>query len=265
MVSIDQLMRDGYCIADLDPHAAADFWTLGSVLESVPAAMRREFSFPESTDGFLPFASEYSETPERPDLCERFCYWPCHAAARADHSFAKHPLYKLAERIETAWNGLAETINAGLRARFPHATACSIRASSYFQVCDYRPPAAQGGSREFLQDPHEDGHLFTLAKASAPGLTVVQPARTWPVELDHTQVFVMAGSLLTALTRGAVPAITHAVVPAATAERRYAALYFANPNLQFDVRSWFSGAAIDMAALMQRRHMAFGNDPLPKC
>lgn len=261
MFPLDPFVRDGRCTIKLSPGILEAWQLVVDGMRAVPAGLHREFSFFDRTDGFLPLGTEYSADATQPDLCDRFCYWPARQAEHKKHPFAAHPFYSTVQRFEAAMNREAESINNDLRAHFGGEPSPELRHDSYVQVCAYVDTPMRAG-REFLQDPHEDGHLFTILKPTGPGLVVLNEGPAMPVVLEHDEAMVLAGSLLTALTDGSVPATLHAVKTAPAEKSRVSVMYFANPNVLRDATSWRRKLPIDMAALMQTRHTAFGNSPL---
>ncbi|RDS98068.1 hypothetical protein DWU95_44995, partial [Burkholderia contaminans] len=77
------------------------------------------------------------------------------------------------------------------------------------------------------------------------------------------EMIVLAGSLLEALTDGEVPAMQHAVERPRTRAPRKSLMYFVNPDLSAAHASTIvNQRPLDLRALAEGRHVAFGNRAL---
>lgn len=256
----DELLRVGHAVVRLPPLAVRLFPLICDAFDRVDEAAKRSFSFPHHDDGFLPFGLEHAQDQARPDLCERFCYWRANEAMHRKSAFSGSPFYRRVAQYEDCLAGLAEALMSALAQRFC-AAPLSRRAHSYVQLCAYQP-WLQGHGRRFLQDPHEDGHLLSFAKQTSEGLALETDGGLHPVRMADDEVIVFSGSLLTALTDGAVAPVRHAVLAPAQPKARKSVMYFLNPNLDVENRT-FGGMPVDLRALANERHMAFGNAAIP--
>lgn len=259
-MNLVDLICDGTCKFSLDGHTLEAWQSVIDGHKEIHEGDRQGFRFADRTDGFVD--PEYSQDPSRPDLCERFCYWHANAEAHLGLQFSSHPFYKAVQRFETLMNCQAEAIYRRLRAHFGQSSKPSVRAHSYVQICAYGNHFADK-SRRFLQDPHEDGHLFTIAKPTAPGLVILNGERLVQVELAANEAIIMTGSLLTSLTEDFIKPAIHAVERTSEANGRLSVLYFANPDPVQESQTWITARAIDMETQLRTRHTGFGNASLP--
>jgi len=220
---------------------------------------RDGFRFSALTDGFV--GREYSTDPSRPDLCERFCYWHANVKKHRTFQFSTHPFYEAVQRYENQISRQAELVYDQVKSQFRRSTKSFSRDHSYVQICSYHEGLSEKG-RIFLQDPHEDGHLFTIAKPTQSGLVILDGGRFVEVELAPNEAIVMAGSLLTSLTEELIQPAIHAVKRTCAGNDRLSVLYFVNPDPARESQTWISGRPVDIGAQMRARHAEFGNSPL---
>ena len=152
---------------------------------------------------------EYSQTPDRPDLNETFCY-----RHRDDTALAvqEHPLRAACRNAQRELDAAAATALGSLAEAMGVATGTApIRTfdESWLQLNWSRPSTA---GREFIQDAHEDGHLLTLLVADAPGLEILDPKQGWiPVWPTIDSVLVFTGECSALLVDGRVVPMMHRV------------------------------------------------------
>ncbi|WP_159880628.1 2OG-Fe(II) oxygenase family protein [Aquitalea denitrificans] len=137
-----------------------------------------------------------------------------------------------------------------------------VKDSSYLQFCVYHPDY-QIDDREYLQDPHEDGHLLTFIKPTSSGLFLHTKTGIIPASPSTDQLVVLAGSLLEILTDGEVCAMHHSVKNPPTPTLRKSLMYFMNPNLSSPkTTSLIKNKTIDLVSQANHHHAKFGNNPL---
>ena len=209
--------------------------------------------------GWRRIGVEYSQTPDRPDLNETFCYRHRDDAAAA---VPEHPLRtacRNAQRVldaaaSTALRSLADAIGV------THGVE-PIRTleESWLQLNWSRPSTA---NREFIQDAHEDGHLLTLLLADAPGLEILDPKQGWvPVWPTLESVLVFAGECSALLVDGRVVPMMHRVRARNEVTTRLSVAYFVNPDLDQTLEPWIQGArnkGIDLLRWGQLNPARFG-------
>jgi len=256
------LIRDGH--ARVPPTAALD-----RSLRPVLAEARRFFGSPlqekaraasaEILEGFRPQGREYSQDPSRPDLNESFSVWPRNSANSAVPSAGREPLHVAMRNLIDVYVPIVTQTLVYLRRHFVSDDAASFDFldASYLQVNAYRPREA---AREFLQDLHEDGHLITIIGADAPGLEVQVDGRMIESDLHEGGVLVLPGSILTAITGGAIPPMSHRVRKH-DVEHRLSVMFFVNPSMAAPVWPWVIPAGTprrDLRALVDENSARFG-------
>ncbi|WP_414939713.1 hypothetical protein [Amycolatopsis sp. cmx-11-51] len=203
--------------------------------------------------GFRPFGRQYSVTPDRLDLNESFTYWADDPSTVPDSSQIA-PLMHALGAYWTVVAGITENILHALATHYdyPHPPL-AFHGSSYIEVNWYR----QDGTRDLMQDRHEDGHLLTIAAPDSPGLEIETAEGMGPASTSSNEVLVMPGSLLTAMTAGDVPPLYHQVRNHQLS-RRTTVLFLVNPPLDQLVRPVCPGCTGDRHSrygLRQRSHV----------
>ncbi|MCW2496251.1 MAG: Isopenicillin synthase [Jatrophihabitans sp.] len=216
-----------------------------------------------STDhnyGYRPFGIEYSVTPDRPDMNECFTLW----SSRLD-------LIPQAEKISDvndaflAWrDSLAPLVGAILDQvanTFDGAVAPDFEKASYLQMnyCLPTPP-----ERDLLQDRHEDGHMVTVLHANGAGLEIFATDEPMPMLPAADEIVIMPGSVLTALSGGAIPPLYHQVRNHGLDDRQ-SLMYFVNPEVENPLFSWTEaadGSRVDIRAHVQFAPTMFGLPPV---
>ncbi len=255
------VIRTGFGRIAIPLAALEQFERITGEFAALDGDVKQSYSFAEDTDGFLPFASEYARSPDRPDQCERFCYWHAHRARRTGHPFHTSAFVRAMAEYELAIHGVAQAVLDAICAAFGAEALGSVRAHSYLQFCAYAH--ADGAPRAFAQDPHEDGHLLSLIKPGSDGLALVHGAHELtPVRLLANEVAVLAGSLLSTLSDQAIAAAYHAVLVTPRVRERRSLMYFVNPDTHRPALSFHRREPLDLQGLMQARHRGFGNRAL---
>lgn len=254
------LIEQGYCLLDAPAVTVEAFSGMVEDYLKFPAAVKQSFSFPDDTDGFLPFGMERSRMTQRVDLCERYCYRHAFRARREAHSFTKTAFFTAAVAAEESLSALAARLLQGLAQRFGQTESPQIREGSYLQFCAYQACYWQK-DREFLQDRHEDGNLLTLVLATREGL-VLYPNDV-PLELPARpgEIVAFTGSLLAELTGNRIVAMDHAVLNPSQPTVRSSLVYFALPDLARTQPRFTDGVLVDLEPLANELHQSFGNRP----
>ncbi len=257
-----RLIRDGYVYLKMPETMNSAFNLIAKTYESVDNHQKHAFSFPEKTDGFLPLGSEYARSPERPDLCERFCYWSSRRALHRGFDIIDSDFYAGVSTYEAAVNPIAQSLLDVVCQNLGGHAQPQVKDSSYLQFCTYKPDFRRA-EREYLQDPHEDGHLLTFIKPTSPGLMLFTREGPIPAAPAADEMVVLAGSLLEVLTDGEVKAMHHAVKKQDEPVHRKSLMYFVNPNLATaSATSLVNHQQVDLARLADLHHMGFGNNRL---
>ncbi len=257
-----RLIRDSYVYFKMPYALLMHFDRLAAAYDQLDRKQKLAFSFPDQTDGFLPFGLEYSHTPERPDLCDRFCYWVARRDAHRGFPLVKSTFYRELAAYEACISAIAQDLLDAVCDNLGGTPQPPVRHSSYLQLCAYEQHHGSH-DRAYLQDPHEDGHLLSFIRPTAPGLILLPDASPISALPRSDEMIVLAGSLLEALTDGEVPAMQHAVERPRTRTPRKSLMYFVNPDLSAGHASTIvNQRPLDLRSLAERRHVAFGNSML---
>ncbi|RBL65750.1 2OG-Fe(II) oxygenase, partial [Pseudomonas sp. MWU13-2625] len=139
---------------------------------SLPATSKMSFRFDDRADGFLPQGQEYAEnSPDKPDLCERFCYWYRHRQEHREYDIHSTRFYRGISRYEAEISDLGQRILDEVARHYSQPTIPVGRLDSYVQLCIYEAHHRRA-DRIFLQEPHVDGHLLTFISNTSQGLAL---------------------------------------------------------------------------------------------
>lgn len=189
-------------------------------------------------EGYRPMGSEFSQSEERPDLCEFFSVWHWNQANDQVGGWAPDSVLRAAAVASLAGyaaaaNGVLDELRLLLA---PGGEPIDASRSSYVQVNYYRPHLFE---REFLQEEHEDGHLLTFQKATGRGFEIRVGDRFIEPDVAEDELLVLPGSLLTLVSGGVIAPLYHRVRNHRD-EARQALLYFVNPNVSVETAPWIS-------------------------
>jgi hypothetical protein len=256
----DELIANGFCRVSAPPIVAETFATMVDEYPTIAADVKQSFSFPDATDGFLPFGMERSRTTQRVDLCERFCYRQAFQGRRGGDPFVRTAFFAAAVAAEQALWTMADGLMHGIARRYGRWSSPEIRRGSYLQFCAYQKHYWRP-DREFLQDRHEDGNLLTLVMATRDGLVLYPDGSPWEVPARCGEVIAFTGSLLTVLSDGRIAAMDHAVCNVPVPMARSSLVYFALPELTRLHPRFVDGTPVDLEPLANELHQSFGNRP----
>lgn len=255
------IARSGFGTLEIPEAMLQDYKQIVDGYSAISQAIKTSFSFSQDTDGFFPFGAEYSSIEDHPDLCERFCYWSAHASKRVGFDFTRSNFFTAVDIFERQISELAQELMDEICSEFGVPPLAPFRSASYVQLCVYgaQTPSIE---RRFAQDPHEDGHMLSFIKPSREGLVLLKGRSLEPVRLLESEIAVLAGSLLTELSDHAIPAAYHAVLAPQRPLARSSLIYFANPNPEQVLTSFFRRQSIDLNSAVNARHTGFGNQPI---
>lgn len=253
--------QQGYAIIKLDEAALAGLDAVeleGKQFFAQNADFKHNFAVPACVEGYREIGPEYSLVPERPDLTESFSFWyrnrrrpeilawrdtcPLHVIMHRTADILTDVVADLFATMATSW---APTGDSTPPLRFQEA--------SYLQI-NYYEPALH--SRDLLQDPHEDGHLITLVRATEPGLEIKIDDRFAAIELAADEMIVMPGSLLTLMTGNMVPPLFHQVRNSLRRTARYSQMFFVNPELNQKLDPWIRNASNEHIDIIEHANSA---------
>jgi isopenicillin N synthase-like dioxygenase len=249
--------------------AIEGLWRAADRFFALPLPRKRANSLPEH-DGYHGIGEEYSDRPDRPDLAESFWARLLHASAtgrfpdpegRSMHRAA----LTVSAGIESLLTPLTEALARHYAERWSPDLAFGCDRASHLQFNHYQP---KRHGREILADAHEDGLYLTLLFADAPGLEVRTPAGVWvPVQPRPGELIAMPGEIFTLLCGGRVQPLWHRVRNHPEVARRYAMMYFANPNPVVGFRPWIAdpgNAGVDIIERAITNPIRYGLPPLPR-
>jgi isopenicillin N synthase-like dioxygenase len=225
-----------------------------------PTDVKLRHSTADWNFGYRAQGHEYGITPDRPDLNEVFTYWSDNPELVPDNEL----LGDFLDALRAYWSRASEIARQVLDAvatRFDVENTVRFLKSSHIQINNYR--SAQE-TRDLLQDSHEDGHLITLLTADGPGLEIVRPAGISIPQTGPDEVLVMAGSVLTAMTGGAVHPVYHQVRNHRL-DQRVSIMYFVNPDVDAPVTPFVhneQNAGVDIGEQVRRNPEKYGLPPL---
>ena len=209
--------------------------------------------------GWRKVGVEYSQTPDRPDLNETFCYRHRDDAIDA---VPEHPLRRACRAAQAVLDGYAADVLASLASSVGVSrSAPAIRTfdESWLQLNWSRPATA---AREFIQDAHEDGHLVTFLLADAAGLEILDPVAGWSAMWPSSSaLLVFAGECSALLVDGAVVPMMHRVRARADVVTRLSVAYFVNPDLDQTLDPWVvsdRNRGVDLLRWGQQNPARFG-------
>ena len=256
------ILEQGYCIVKLSELDAA---ALHGAIDTAVDFFRRplaEKTAHGSTDhnyGYRPFGIEYSRVPERPDMNECFTVW----SSRLDLIPNAQDIPELTGAF-LRWRDSLAPLVAGILAEVAKsfgADAPEFEKASYLQINYCLPAPAE---RDLLQDKHEDGHMVTVLHATAPGLEIYVGDDVRPTLPAADEVVIMPGSVLTALSGGAIEPLYHQVRNHGLDDRQ-SIMYFVNPEIDEPLHSWtdtVDGERVDIREHVQNAPSMFGLPPV---
>lgn len=229
--------------------AASDFFALDLPDKARHASADQNF-------GFRRMGTEYSVSPERPDVNDCFTLWSDRLDLIPEAQLIPQLTSALLELRAELMPIVRDTL---LALGAPEDAPPPFARASHLQVNHYLPA---GDERELLQERHEDGHLLTLLHAQEPGLEIFVGSECVPVTTAPDEILVMPGSILTALTNGAILPLEHQVrnlhLP-----RRQSVMYFVNPELHEPIHPWRGDRRRDLRERVRRHPATFGLPSVP--
>lgn len=266
-----ELESEGYLVLpsskELDQRVQ-ELWRVGELFFGLPKERKLLNVLPEY-DGYHDIGKEYSDTPERPDLAESFWARLIYGhetwrfpdeAGRAMHRAA----LAASAALEAFLRPLTEALSRHYAPAWSPELAFACDQASHLQFNRYEPRTQ---TREILTDAHEDGLYLTLLFADAPGLEVLTPVGKWvPIRPRPGQIVAMPGEIFSLLCGYRVQPLLHRVRNHPEVERRFAMMYFANPNPVRDFRPWLRNGSNEGVDIIQRaiqNPTRYGLPPLP--
>ncbi len=242
--------------------------SLASVLRGLLAIGREFFEKPHEhkqrganragqMTGWRRVGVEYSQSPDRPDLNETFCFRLADAGAAHDDS----AIVAACRRAQTHLDRVAASMLADIQVAVGAGIDSPLvrTANESWLQLNYSWPSEAG--REFIQDAHEDGHLLTLLFADQPGLEVL-PLDEWvDGSASPDRLIAFGGECGALLTDDYIRPILHRVRAHPTIATRLSVAYFVNPDLDQTLEPWRRGARnhdVDLLRWGQENPVRFG-------
>ncbi len=216
----------------------------------------------DDLEGYRSFGEELDPETGLEDLSEGFAVWRRNQHSEDVRRWARScELHGLMSNALDAYATLAEDILSALRREVAQedggaaAGDINIRALSYLQQNYYRPADHAGDGRANVMEPHEDGHVLTILKPTAPGLAVSPreliepptpenrlgvygpPTGYLDIDLGPREAIVIPSTPTALLTGGLVKPLWHGVRNTGS-KRRQSLMFFVNPDPAFSCRPW---------------------------
>jgi len=228
---IEKLVDQGFLLIELQPaicEKVAEVFAAGRQFFRLPSEEKLISKLPNDF-GYRPIGIEYSNSPDHPDLAESFS-----VCARMNENFEPQSLTAqiLYHRMLDTFGALepiAEAITIGLAETLSsRSMAGELRAGfrrwSRLQLNYTRLLEIDGA---FINEPHEDGDLLTIACATGPGLELRKTDGSFsPVTTSHNEALIMPGEIAWLLSGGQIQPLWHCVRPQRLATERMALLFF---------------------------------------
>ena len=231
---LPQLLDRGYARVRLD---ATGTELLANLCDEAARFFSRDLeaktrhSIPNMTNGFRPPESAHATDPTMPDVNESFLFWSEERAARVPH---RDDVRDLLSALEGYRAGVASRVVGRLVdelvAHYQYERALPFEQASLVQVNGF----TRSTDRELAQTKHEDGTLATVIWANARGLEGFVDGEAIKLTPGRDEVFVMPGSILTAMTGDEIAPFYHQVRNYNNVDRR-SVMYFSCPNIDDQV------------------------------
>lgn len=238
---------------------------------SLPLELKTRSALAGEMEGYRGYASEYCEVEDRPDLCESF--W-LHAfnidQARARFDGSGLPLYERVVAAAARFDLIVSRLILSMERHYWGSTSDRPRFrtefGSHLQLNYYAP---RGEQRDLLLDPHEDGLLFTLLSATAPGLEIRNPDGSFtPMQTAVGELLIFPGEIVTLLSGGEIAPLYHRVRHRPDVPKRMSLMYFSNPNASRTrrLKPWREtpiNRDVDIMRRVIENPIKFGLPPIP--
>lgn len=261
---VRQIEEKGYCRIPLTDALAREIEHVYGMARDFfkrPEADKQRLSMQSFVEGYRELGPEYSQVPERPDLTESFSAWNRNRGrTEVEEAMADCALHGALRNVSDQMSLLARGLFRAMAKAWGPANAPELGFynGTYVQVNYYEPSAH---SEELLQDSHEDAHLLTLIKASAPGLEIEVDGTFIPAGADANDIVVMPGSLLSLMTGWKVKPMYHQVRNNRRREVRTSLMLFVNPEINQVLEPWIkneTNAGIDIIERANEGPKQFG-------
>ncbi len=212
---------------------------------------------PAQMTGWRSVGVEYSQSPDRPDLNETFCFRLADAAAAHNEL----PILAACRAAQASLDRVAEAILADIQVGVGASldTPLVRTAKESWLQLNFSWPA--NAAREFIQDAHEDGHLLTLLLADQPGLEVLPDDEWVDGSASPERLIAFGGECGALLTDDYIRPIMHRVRAHRHVASRLSVAYFVNPDIDQVLDPWRAGVRnhnVDLLRWGQENPVRFG-------
>lgn len=219
--------------------------------------------------GFRPRGVEYSSSPNIADALESFTVSTrTHEQGNALASIRARDLHQrmmlafelLEPMAEELMIQIAREVNSN---KSHNDLEGALKRWSRLQL-NYAVPSRT--AEQFINELHEDGHLFTIASSTAAGLEVrARSGEFVPPVVGPREVLIMPGQILWLMTGGHIEPLYHRVRTIAEQSERMALLFFADIG-PTDCKPWIvnqANADVDIGARVLTNSSRFGVRDFP--
>lgn len=237
--------------------------TAGRAFFELPTESKQQCrSVVNDLEGYRAMGEELDPETGLEDLAEGFAVWRRNERSAYVRQWSRNcDLHGVMSGALEEFGDFASEVLSALRREVTssHDAACAhdvnIRELSYLQQNYYRPIDHVNAARQNVMEPHEDGHLLTVLKPTAPGLAVSPRSLIEPptpsnplgvygppddyvdITLDEREVILIPSTPTALLTGGEVKPLWHGVRNMG-APRRQALMFFVNPDPRFECAPW---------------------------
>jgi isopenicillin N synthase-like dioxygenase len=227
----EKLREEGFLVIELQRATSkkvAGVFAAGSRFFHLPSDEKAANKLPNEF-GYRPIGVEYSNSPDHPDLAESFSVCARMSGTVEPESSAARILYRRMLETFDALESIAETIAVRLAETLGgnpigEKLRSGFRRWSRLQLNYSRPLEID---EPFINEPHEDGDLLTIACATGPGLELKKADGVFSsLTTTPTEALIMPGEIAWLLSGGHVKPAWHCVRPQPHATERMALLFF---------------------------------------
>lgn len=210
--------------------------------------------------GYRPVGAEYAGNPNAWDINESFTYSEMHFPLETQDNPAVSSIYETAAKIFDFCDFVVQSCLDLIKEEYNSAKSIpKTRDASWLQTNFYQGRTADIAGREFMQEAHEDGHLFTIWHSTSEGLEVFPTGdmkTAVPIVADTNEMIIFPGDLCSILTGGKIKPLYHQVRRVDTVAQRFAVMYFSNPSIKTPCFPFAPNAkAIDLAELTRKEKL----------
>jgi isopenicillin N synthase-like dioxygenase len=261
----EKLRENGFLVIELQHETSekvAGVFAAGSRFFHLPSDEKAASKLPNDF-GYRPIGIEYSNSPDHPDLAESFSMCARMSGTVELESSAACFLYQRMLETFDAFESIAEAVTVRLAETLSgNAVGGKLRSGfhrwSRLQLNYSRPLEI---NEPFINEPHEDGDVLTIACATGPGLELKRVDGDFsPMTTSPTEALLMPGEIAWLLSGGHLQPVWHRVRPQPHATERMALLFFGDLDPQL-CEPWVRNkvnASVDISERVLKSVTRFG-------